>query len=139
MIKMKDLIVTRTEVSRLINDYKNNTIELFEQKNDIEETFFLKRTPKDGKINLNHDMVDIYNLIRGTTRPFPGSFLMYDESEVIIWDAVPFDNKLDFSECEVGEIVDFFDGKFILKLVDGILLVKDFECGRRLNKGIVLI
>ena len=57
---------------------------------------------------------------------------------VIIWDAVPFDNKLDFSECEVGEIVDFFDGKFILKLVDGILLVKDFECSRRLKKGIVL-
>jgi UDP-4-amino-4-deoxy-L-arabinose formyltransferase/UDP-glucuronic acid dehydrogenase (UDP-4-keto-hexauronic acid decarboxylating) len=137
-IKMKDLIVTRIEVYKLINDYKNNTIKLFDQKDDIEETFFPKRSPKDGKINLMYDTIDIYNLIRGTTRPFPGSFLIYDESEVIIWDAVPFDNKLDFSECEVGEVIDFFDGQFILKSSDGTLLVKDFECEKKLKKGIVL-
>jgi len=138
-IKMKDLIVTRTEVSKLINDYKTNSIKLFNQKNNIEETFFPKRTPKDGKINLSHDMIDIYNLIRGTTRPFPGSFLVYEGSNVILWDAVPFDTKLDFSTYKVGEIIDFFDGKFILKLVDGTLLVKDFECDKRLKKGIVLV
>jgi|TARA_R110000796_G_scaffold85232_2_gene185076 methionyl-tRNA formyltransferase len=138
-IKMKDLIVTRTEVCKLINDYKNNSIKLFEQKADIEETFFPKRTPKDGKIDLNNDMIDIYNLIRGTTRPFPGSFLEYGDSNVILWDAVPFDTKLDFSSHEVGEIVDFFDGKFILKLVDGVLLVKDFKCDKRLKKGVILV
>jgi len=138
-IKMKDLIVTRIEVAKLINDYKNNSIKLFEQKKDIEETFFPKRTPKDGKINLNHAMIDIYNLIRGTTRPFPGSFLEYEDSSVILWDAVPFDTVLDFSRYEVGEIIDFFGGKFILKLINGVLLVKDFECGRRLKKGIILV
>ena len=138
-IKMKDLIVTRTEISNLISDYKVNNINLFEQKKDIEETFFPKRTPKDGKINLNHDMIDIYNLVRGTTRPFPGSFLMYEDSNVILWNVVPFDTKLDFSTYEVGEIIDFFDGKFILKLVDGVLLVKDFECDKKLKKGIVLV
>tara|TARA_R100001510_G_C7647150_1_gene204482 strand:+ start:888 stop:1799 length:912 start_codon:yes stop_codon:yes gene_type:complete len=138
-IKMKDLIVTRSQVLKLINDYKNNNdIKLYSQRDDIEETFFLKRTPKDGKINLNLSCKEIYNLIRAVSKPFPGAFLTYGDSKLIIWDAVPFDNQLDFSDYKLGEIIEFIDGDFILKLVDGTLLVKNFECKKKLKKGIIL-
>ena len=137
-IKMKDLMISKKVVSNLLDDYKQNTIELFNQKDDIEETFFPKRTPEDGKINLEDDMIDIYNLIRGTSKPFPGSFLNYENSKVIFWDAVPFDTKIDFSDYELGEIVDFFQNKFIIKLRDGSLLVKNFECERKLKRGCIL-
>lgn len=137
-IKMKDLIVTRNQVSNLLEDYENNNINLYNQRDDIEETFFLKRSPKDGKIDLNHSSREIYNLIRGVTNPFPGAFLMYGDSKLIIWDAVPFDGQLDFSDYVLGEIIEFIDSKFILKLVDGTLLVKNFECDRKLKHGIIL-
>lgn len=129
-IKMKDLIVTKREVANLIEDYRDNCIFLQPQKDDIEETFFPKRSPKDGKINLESSCKDIYNLIRGVTKPFPGAYLMCDDMKIIIWDAVPFDNQLDFSDYGVGEIIQFIGGtwKFILKVVDGTLLVNDFEC-----------
>jgi len=137
-IKMKDLIVTRKQVLKLIEDYKNDSIELHSQRDDIEETFFLKRSPKDGKINLNFSCKEIYNLIRAISKPFPGAFLMYKDSKIIIWEAVPFDNQLDFSDYKLGEIIEFIDGNFILKLVDGTLLVKNFECEKKLRKGIIL-
>ena len=141
-IKVKDLIVTKSQVGKLIEDYNNNNIKLFSQKDNIEETFFPKRSPKDGKIDLSLGVRDIYNLIRGVTKPFPGAFLMCDDMKVTIWNAVPFDNQLDFSGYKVGEIIKFVEGtsKFILKLVDGTLLVNDYECEKDyyFRKGLIL-
>ena len=141
-IKIKDLMVTKNQVGSLIVDYKNGSIKLFPQKDNIEETFFPKRSPKDGKIDLTSSVRDIHNLIRGVTKPFPGAFLMCDDVKITIWDAVPFDNQLDFSQYEVGEIIEFVEGtwRFILKLVDGTLLVNDFECEERstLKTGVIL-
>ena len=45
-IKMKDLMISKKVVSNLLDDYKQNTIELFNQKDDIEETFFPKKNKK---------------------------------------------------------------------------------------------
>lgn len=145
-IKAKDLIVTENEVGKLINDYKNDNIKLFPQKDNIEETFFPKRSPKDGKIDLSLGVREIYNLIRGVSKPFPGAFLMCDGIKVTIWNAVPFDNQLDFSDYEVGEIIKFVDQhdtfKFILKLVDGTLLVNNYDCENDsyhyLKQGVIL-
>ena len=141
-IKVKDLIVTKSQVGKLIEDYNNNNIKLFSQKDNIEETFFPKRSPKDGKIDLSLGVRDTYNLIRGVTKPFPGAFLMCDDMKITIWDAVPFDNQLDFSDYKVGEIIKFVEGtsKFILKLVDGTLLVNDYECEKdyHFREGLIL-
>ena len=67
---------------------------------------------------------------------------MCDDMKVTLWDAVPFDNQLDFGQYEVGEIIEFVEGtwRFILKLVDGTLLVNDFECEDRstLKTGVIL-
>ena len=141
-IKVKDLIVTKSQVGKLIEDYNNNNIKLFSQKDNIEETFFPKRSPKDGKIDLSLGVRDTYNLIRGVTKPFPGAFLMCDDMKITIWDAVPFDNQLDFSDYKVGEIIKFVEGtsKFILKLVDGTLLVNAYECEKdyHFREGLIL-
>ena len=39
-------MISKKVVSNLLDDYKQNTIELFNQKDDIEETFFLKEHQK---------------------------------------------------------------------------------------------
>ncbi len=139
-IKEKDLIVTKNEVGKLINDYKNNDIKLFPQKDNIEETFFPKRSPRDGKIDLSLGVRDTYNLIRGVSRPFPGAFLMCGDMKVTIWNAVPFDNQLDFSEYQLGEVIRVMEDtdKFIIKLNDGSLLVNEYECDTKIKQGVIL-
>ena len=68
----------------------------------------------------------IYNLIRGISKPFPGAFLNCCDNKVIIWQAQPFSYQL-FKNRKAGEVVKIFkDKSFILKTIDGTLLVTDY-------------
>ena len=47
------------------------------------------RKPADGLIDWKCSAVQIYNLIRGVTHPFPGAFTWLDGKRVTIWQAWP--------------------------------------------------
>lgn len=51
------------------------------------------RKPGDGLIDWNSSAVDIYNLIRGVTHPYPGAFSVNGGRKVIIWKARPMDGQ----------------------------------------------
>ena len=63
---------------------------------------------------------------------------MCGEERVTVWEAHPFDEMIDFSAYAPGEVVDVFDGKPIVRTVDGSLLIDRYECGRELAAGDVL-
>jgi hypothetical protein len=67
-------------------------------------------------------------LIRGVTKPFPGAFCFKQGSEdkIFIWNAKPFDGIMDFSDYEVGEIIDIFDDRLIIRTIDGSLIVNQY-------------
>jgi methionyl-tRNA formyltransferase len=47
------------------------------------------RTPADGRIDWNRSAVQIYNLVRGVTHPYPGAFTYLGGKKVLIWQAWP--------------------------------------------------
>jgi methionyl-tRNA formyltransferase len=47
------------------------------------------RKPADGRIEWTRGAVQIYNLIRGVTHPYPGAFTFLDRRKVIVWQAWP--------------------------------------------------
>ncbi len=47
------------------------------------------RKAEDGVIDWNRSAVEIYNLIRGVTRPYPGAFTFLNGEKIIIWSAWP--------------------------------------------------
>lgn len=49
------------------------------------------RKPADGRIDWTKSAVQIYNLIRGVTHPYPGAFTFLDGRKVIIWQAWPLE------------------------------------------------
>ena len=51
------------------------------------------RKPADGRIDWKKSAVQIYNLIRGVTHPYPGAFTFLAEQKVIIWQAWPMQGK----------------------------------------------
>ena len=65
---------------------------------------------------------------------------MCGDMKVIIWNAVPFDNQLDFSEYQLGEVIRVMEDtdKFIIKLNDGSLLVNEYECDTKIKQGVIL-
>ena len=51
------------------------------------------RKPADGLIDWKRNAVQIYNLIRGVTHPYPGAFTFLDGKKVIIWQAWPVEGS----------------------------------------------
>jgi UDP-4-amino-4-deoxy-L-arabinose formyltransferase/UDP-glucuronic acid dehydrogenase (UDP-4-keto-hexauronic acid decarboxylating) len=56
-----------------------------------------------------------------------------------VWQAHPFDEMIDFSAYAPGEVIDIFDGKPILRTVDGSLLIDKYESQTKLQVGDVLV
>jgi len=52
-------------------------------------SYFGGRRPADGLIDWQRSAVEIYNLIRGVTHPYPGAFTHLEQRKVVIWSAVP--------------------------------------------------
>jgi methionyl-tRNA formyltransferase len=52
-------------------------------------SYFGGRKPQDGKIDWNAPAIEIYNLIRGVTHPYPGAFGMMGGENNIFWKALP--------------------------------------------------
>jgi len=54
---------------------------------------FERRCPADGRIDWARPAVEILNLIRAVTHPFPGAFTWLDETPLFIWEALPVDRQ----------------------------------------------
>jgi methionyl-tRNA formyltransferase len=51
------------------------------------------RKPDDGRIDWSKSAVQIYNLVRGVTHPYPGAFSYLGGKKVIIWQAWPVEGS----------------------------------------------
>ena len=133
-LQYKNILVSKRLIRRLLKAYGDGNIVIRRESKDF-GGWYNKRTAADGKIDFHGRTRDIYNLVRGVSRPFPGAFCFCGEERVTVWSAHPFDEMLDFSGYAPGEVVDMIDGKLIVRTVDGSLLIEEYECGRKLCAG----
>ena len=56
-------------------------------------SYFGGRKPADGHIDWEQSAVQIYNLIRGVTHPYPGAFTFLDGTKITVWSAWPVDGS----------------------------------------------
>ena len=133
----KNMICSKNLIQKLLTAYQQGNISVKTDSKDF-DSWYSKRTAVDGKIDFHNRTREIYNLIRGVAAPFPGAFAYAGEDKVIIWEAQPFDEMIDFSAYAPGEVIDVFDGHPIIRTVDGSLLIKKYEADRELMVGDVL-
>lgn len=57
--------------------------------NLVEGNYCGGRRPADGLIDWTKSAVQIYNLIRGVTHPYPGAFTYLDGKKILVWSARP--------------------------------------------------
>ena len=130
----KNMICSKSLIKKLLEAYQNNSITIRTTSKDF-DSWYGKRTAADGKIDFHDRTRNIYNLIRGVAAPFPGAFAMVNEKKVTIWKAYPFDEMMDFSQYAPGEVIDVFDGKPIVRTVDGSLLIDEYESDIEIKTG----
>ena len=51
------------------------------------EPLLPRRRPQDGLIDWSRSSLEVYNFIRGLTRPYPGAFSVLDGARYLIWEA----------------------------------------------------
>ena len=71
---------------KVLQDVKIGKVQRVSQ-NVAEASYYPVRTEKDGKISWDVSAVEIRNLIRAVTRPYPGAFTTLDGHKLIIWAA----------------------------------------------------
>lgn len=133
----KNMICSKNLIRKLLLAYRSGNIEIRTDSKDF-DSWYEKRTAEDGKIDFHKRTREIYNLIRGVAAPFPGAFAYMGESKVTIWEAVPFDEMIDFSKYKPGQVIDVFDTHPIVRTVDGSLLIKKYESDIEIAAGDVL-
>jgi len=83
-------------------------------------SYFGGRKPEDGRIDWSKSAVQIYNLIRGVTHPYPGAFTKLNSSQVIIWQAWPLAGS-----GEPGRIVS--TEPLLVGTGDGLLEIRSLQ------------
>lgn len=137
----KNMICSKNLIRRLLKAYEAGNITIRTCSKDF-DTWYPKRTAADGKIDFHGRTREIYNLIRGVGAPFPGAFAyvgdVKEENRITVWEAHPFDEIMDFSDFAPGEIIDIFDGKLVVRTVDGSLLIDRYEYAWDIHAGDIL-
>ncbi len=93
-------------------------------QNQMDATYWPKRSPDDGIIDWDKTTMEIYNWIRGLTHPYPGAFTFLNDKKMFVWKA---------SLCEKqylgspGEIVDIIEDGIIVKTSDGCILLNKVQ------------
>lgn len=93
------------------------------EQNEVEATYCCKRTPEDGEINWQQSALQIYNLIRALTHPFPGAYTTLKGKKLYIWKAELPEKKEVYAGNIPGRIlgkrngaIEVLTGKGVLRL-----------------------
>lgn len=92
-------------------------------------SYYGGRKPEDGRIQWDSSARDIYNLIRGVTRPYPGAFGFLEGRKILFWRA---DLRED-ADLEPGEIA-LRDGKVLIGTGRGAIMPAEIEAEGRLYR-----
>jgi UDP-4-amino-4-deoxy-L-arabinose formyltransferase/UDP-glucuronic acid dehydrogenase (UDP-4-keto-hexauronic acid decarboxylating) len=98
-----------------------------------EGSYYGGRRPEDGKIDWDWPVMQIYNLVRAVTEPYPGAFTFLPGGEKLyIWWALP--EKGSTSKGLSGAI-EIEEANVYVRAPDGRLKLLDIEVGKVRLKG----
>ena len=79
VLAIGELVLTRSALAVIEGNAPR--IEQLESK----ATLFGRRRPEDGAIHWRQSAVDVRNLVRAVTRPYPGAFTFAGDKRVLVW------------------------------------------------------
>jgi methionyl-tRNA formyltransferase len=95
-------------------------------------SYYGGRRPEDGRIDWSWPVIQIYNLMRAVTEPYPGAFTHLPEGKkLFVWWALP--EKDNLSKRPFGSL-EFEGDKVYVRASDGRLRLLDIEVGKERMK-----
>lgn len=93
-------------------------------------SYFGGRKPEDGRISWDRSAREVFNLIRGVTRPYPGAFGFLGGRKVMIWWARPLDDP----SPGPGSVA-VSKGLVFIGTASGVIMPLEIEADGRVYKG----
>ena len=92
-----DVFLKVVEASRVVIERQLPALEAgtapHRAQDESQATKFGRRRPEDGEIDWNKSAIEIYNLVRAVTHPFPGAFTDIDGRKMFVWKARPLEGR----------------------------------------------
>jgi len=107
---------------------KKGTAPRIKQNEEIAD-HWPKRTPADGVIDWNKSALEVHNLVRGVSHPYPGAFTYFNNKKIIIWQSqILGENEIDL-RSEPGKILDItkYDMGIVIGTGNGALLLTNVQ------------
>jgi len=89
-------------IEEIFISLKNDTVRPIAQ-DESKATYWPGRTPADGELFPEMATDDVDRIVRATTRPYPGAFIIYEGTKIIIW-------KGEYGLNQQGFSIKFKDG-----------------------------
>ena len=96
-----------------------------EPQDETQATWWPKRDPHHGLIEWTKPPQEIYNWIRGQTRPYPGAFSYLDNQKITVWGANPPTDSTAF--IKPGEIAYVDSGAVGVGTWEGIIELTEVQ------------
>lgn len=90
-------------------------------------TFTCKRLPSDNRIDWSRSTHEIHNLIRATTRPYPGAFTCLDGRRLIVWQAARSSDEPNYVGRIPGRVVERLPHGVRVLTGDGSLILVETQ------------
>lgn len=87
-------------------------------QDDSLATIWGGRTPSDGELNLKMDIIEVDRLVRATTKPYPGAYILLDGIKRIIWEG-----RIIESKKESSNIISFKNGLYEIISFEDVLIL----------------
>jgi methionyl-tRNA formyltransferase len=108
-----------------VNKILDGTVK-YNPQNHALATYSPKFTNDDYIIDWKQSTYQILNLIRATTRPYPGATTYYGKKLIKIWAAEPFYGRT-YTNYIPGRIVEKLNGRPIIMTQDGAILIYKYS------------
>ena len=72
-------------IKKLFIELQNNKVEGIIQ-DDSKASYWEGRKPEDGRLTYDMTIKEVDVLVRATTKPYPGAFILLDKKKIIIWE-----------------------------------------------------
>ncbi len=128
------------KVDMILKNIENGRIQRKEGIPQEKDGLYLpQRKKEDGMIDWNRDAVDIYNMVRALTKPYPGAFTKYMGEEYSIWIARPVVTEAInlYEEKENGTVVSILEESILVKCGKNLLLIDDCTNFGKIYEGMV--
>ncbi len=127
------------KANMILRNTENGRIQRKEGTTQSGESFYLpQRKKEDGQIDWNRDAVDINNMVRALTKPYPGAYTVYEGKEFSIWVARPVVTQ----DCHIydgyknGTIVSILGDSILVKCGKNLLLIDSITYSDELYDGL---